>query len=123
MNDLLCACGFPLDGSLSICPKCGDSMHLARRGVHSVDVAHGGQRIDQAVRQAEAALQFTRLHGFRGLRIIHGQGQGDYRIRDAIRDAGRRWQRNGMIHAMAREPHHDGATVMWLSPPLSDRQV
>ena len=110
---ILCTCGAPLNAAATHCFKCDRPVSHGRRGVIEVDVAHDGQRVADAVRQAEQALAEATRTLAAGVRIVHGRGD---RIPLAIQGRIQRWIADGRAtrqHPVAGNP---GATMVWLSP-------
>jgi len=113
---ILCTCGAPLNAAETHCFKCDRPVSIGRRGVIEIDVAHAGQRVVDAVQQAEQALAEATRTLAAGLRIVHGRGD---RIPIAIQGRIRRWMADGRVARQHPVSGNPGATMVWLSPVAS----
>lgn len=109
-------CGFPVDlDRTAVCPKCG--RHVEARfanGIAEVDIAHDGERVDEALAKLERALDRALVGGARGLRVIHGHGSSGRR--GVIGPSARSWlRREATRHRwkVARDKFNAGATMVW----------
>lgn len=88
---LECArCGFPVVRIWEECPKCGirDARMAGSDGVVTVDLAHNGESVHEALEKLEVVADRALSEGRQVLRVIHGYGSaGNHtrRIRGAIR--------------------------------------
>ncbi len=61
----------------NICPKCETDLRARlTKQIHVVDVAHQGESWDQAERKIHDACNVALFGGYRGLKVIHGHGDG-----------------------------------------------
>lgn len=74
---ITCAnCGMIFDIGLGRCPKCDAHPYSEnRRCTLTVDIAHQGQRLDEALEEFEEALEMARDQGYGYLRLIVGSGK------------------------------------------------
>lgn len=110
------ACGYPVDlDKRSECPKCGRHVEAHVYGkLAEVDIAHDGERLDDAMRKLDRALDRALLGGARGLKVIHGYGSNGRR--GVIGPSARTWLREEAARnrwRVARDKYNAGATLVW----------
>jgi dsDNA-specific endonuclease/ATPase MutS2 len=73
------SCGFPIDrrNLPAVCPKCDEDLLRAKaRKLLSVDLAHRGETVSQALAKLDKAVSECVWHGHPSLKVIHGHGSG-----------------------------------------------
>lgn len=83
-------CGFPVGRIGGECPKCGvrDARMIGTDGTLTVDLAHDGETVHEALQKLEAGADRALLEGCHVLKVIHGYGSASnhtHRIRGAVR--------------------------------------
>lgn len=70
------SCGMVFSISAGHCPKC-DTRPFSenRKATLTIDIAHQGQRLHEALEEFEEALQLAREQGYGYLRLIVGSGK------------------------------------------------
>ena len=111
-------CGFPLElGKIEHCPKCGERVRGAvLQGLLEVDVAHSGERWEEALEKVRQAVNQALLNGHSGVKIIHGWGSSTGRSvisGPAVSMLRGFAQRYG--GRLTPDKHNPGAHVLWLN--------
>lgn len=104
-------CGFPVTESERVCPKCDSQLVLQTDGsTTTLDIAHGKQRISEAIEQLRSAVTQHQRSTTQFLRVIVG---GD-RIRHAALNELRAMQSNGTILQFGQDDRNRGALIIVL---------
>lgn len=102
-------CGMSLPASDSICPKCDENLDEQTDGsTFSVDIAHQGERLREALAKLARALDEARLTPARDLRVVVGTGA----IREAVLAELAFLERRGDISSHAPEPGNAGSVLV-----------
>ena len=107
-------CGFPVTESDRVCPKCDAQLKLQTDGsTTTLDIAHGKQRIYEAIEQLRSAVTQHQRSTTQFLRVIVG---GD-RIREAAMNELRAMQSQGTIQQFGQDDRNRGALIIVLKRP------
>lgn len=102
-----CGMRVPLDQPR--CPKCDAMLDQQHDGsVWTLDIAHHGERVEQALAKLHGALEDIRMDRARDLRLIVGAGL----IREAVYAELAFLERRGDIVGHAPEPNNRGAIIV-----------
>ncbi len=105
-------CGMLYDISTGRCPKCDTPPYQEnRRATLTVDIAHHGQRMHDAIEQFEEALQQARDQGYGYLRLIVGSGKINKELALDLETA--RWR--GLIKSYQYDDPNLGAYLVKLA--------
>lgn len=107
-------CGFPVTESDRVCPKCDSQLALQTDGsTTTIDIAHGKQRINEAMEQLQTAIERHQRGTTQFLRVVVG---GD-RIRVAAMNELRLMQSRGAIVQFGHDDRNRGALIIVLKRP------
>jgi hypothetical protein len=107
-------CGFPVNESDRVCPKCDSKLARQTDGsTTTLDIAHGKQRISEAIEQLRSAVAQYQRSPTQFLRVIVG---GD-RIRQAALNELQSMQTSGMIVQFGHDDRNRGALIIVLKRP------
>ena len=107
-------CGFSVTESDRVCPKCDSQLVLQTDGsTTTLDIAHGKQRIHEAIEQLRSAVTLHQRATTQFLRIIVG---GD-RIRHAALHELQAMQSQGTILQFGQDDRNRGALIIVLKRP------
>lgn len=107
-------CDFPVNESDKVCPKCDSQLVLQTDGsTTTLDIAHGRQRIDDAMEQLRSAVAQHQRSTTQFLRVVVG---GD-RIRHAALQELRVMQSHGTIFQFGQDDRNRGALMIVLKRP------
>ena len=107
-------CGFSVTESDRVCPKCDSQLVLQTDGsTTTLDIAHGKQRIHEAIEQLRSAVTQHQRGTTQFLRIIVG---GD-RIRHAALHELQAMQSQGTILQFGQDDRNRGALIIVLKRP------
>ena len=111
VNRCCLKCGFPVTESDRVCPKCDSQLVLQTDGsTTTLDIAHGKQRIHEAIEQLRSAVTLHQRSTTQFLRVIVG---GD-RIRHAALDELQAMQSHGTILQFGQDDRNRGALIIVL---------
>ncbi|MEJ7595299.1 MAG: hypothetical protein WKF77_27585 [Planctomycetaceae bacterium] len=97
-----------------VCPKCDSQLKLQTDGsTTTLDIAHGKQRISEAIEQLRSAIVQNQRSTTQFLRVIVG---GD-RIREAAMHELQAMQSQGNIQQFGQDDRNRGALIIVLKRP------
>jgi len=107
-------CGFPVTESDRVCPKCDSQLvHQTDGSTVTLDIAHGKQRIHEAIEQLRSAVTQHQRSTTQFLRVIVGRD----RIRDAALLELQTMQSQGTIFKFGQDDRNRGALIIVLKRP------
>ena len=107
-------CDFPVNESDKVCPKCDSQLVLQTDGsTTTLDIAHGRQRIDDAMEQLRSAVAQHQRNPTQFLRIIVGSD----RIRQAALNELHAMESRGTIVQYGYDDRNRGALIIVLKRP------
>ena len=107
-------CSFPVTDSDTVCPKCDARLVGQTDGsTVTIDIAHGKQRIHQAIEQLRSSVAIQQRNTTQFLRVIVG---GD-RIRKAALIELQSMQAHGLIEQFGQDDNNRGAMMVLLKRP------
>ena len=107
-------CGFPVTESDRACPKCDSPLGSQTDGsTTTLDIAHGKQRIHDAIEQLRTAIERHQKSTTQFLRVIVGRD----RIRHAALHELQAMQSQGTIFQFGQDDRNQGAFIVVLKRP------
>ncbi len=107
-------CGFPVAASDRVCPKCDSQIALQTDGsTTTIDIAHGRQRVNEAIEQLRSTIEKHQQGTTQFLRIVVGSD----RIRLAAMNELRGMQLRGAIVQYGYDDRNRGALIVVLKRP------
>jgi predicted amidophosphoribosyltransferase len=104
-------CGFSVTESDKVCPKCDSPLQRQTDGsTTTLDIAHGKQKIHEAIEQLRSAIETHQRTTTQFLRVIVG---GD-RIRQATLNELQSMQSQGIILQFGQDDRNRGALIIVL---------
>ncbi len=104
-------CGFSVTESDKVCPKCDSPLQRQTDGsTTTLDIAHGRQKINEAIEQLRSAIEKHQRRPTQFLRVIVG---GD-RIRQATLTELQAMQSQGTILQFGQDDRNRGALIIVL---------
>lgn len=105
-------CGMTFNISAGRCPKC-DTRPFSenRKATLTLDIAHQGQRLHEALEEFEEALELAREQGYGYLRLIVGSGKINRELAKDLDTA--MWR--GLIKDYRHEDPNKGAYLIRMS--------
>lgn len=89
-------CGMSLDVGVQYCPKCDNDLARQHDGsTVTVDIAHSGETVREALQKLESELNYTRKTTAKNIRLVVGSGLirnevlltlGDMKFRGDVKD-------------------------------------
>ena len=111
MQKICLNCGMSLSDAMHCCPKCDNVLNLQHDGsTITVDIAHQGERISEALGKMENEIEFARKGVAMYIRFIVGSGL----IRDEVLLALRDSKFRNEIMDFEPEPFNAGAVLVRL---------
>lgn len=111
MHDTCLNCGMQVTGEFRTCPKCDNSLDLQHDGsTLTVDIAHGGERVSEAVEKMQSEIDAARNGVALNLRLVVGSGL----IRDQVLLRLRDLEFRGDIKGFESEPNNTGSVLVRL---------
>ena len=111
MQKICLNCGMSLSDAMHCCPKCDNVLNLQHDGsTITVDIAHQGERISEALGKMEKEIEFARKGVAMYIRFIVGSGL----IRDEVLLALRDSKFRNEIMDFESEPFNAGAVLVRL---------
>ena len=111
MQKICLNCGMSLSDAMHCCPKCDNALNLQHDGsTITVDIAHQGERISEALGKMENEIEFARKGVAMYIRFIVGSGL----IRDEVLLALRDSKFRNEIMDFESEPFNAGAVLVRL---------
>ena len=112
MNELICLnCGMRVDGQSRHCPKCDNRLDKQTDGsTVTVDIAHHGERVHEALRKMHDQISGTRLGVSQYIRFVVGSGLIRHEVLTALADL----ERRKIIVRHEQEPGNSGAILVKL---------
>lgn len=105
------ACGMSVDDFVSHCPKCDNDLEQQHDGsVITVDIAHQGERVHEALEKMEREINSARRGVAQHLRLIVGSGL----IRDNVLLRLRDFEFRGDIKEFDSENNNPGSVLVKL---------
>lgn len=104
-------CGMSIGGRIKYCPKCdADLMAQTDGSVLTVDIAHHGERVHEAMRKLDGIIAEAK-HGYtHSIRLIVGRGL----IRDEVQACLAGWQRSRKIRDFGFDNGNEGVIAIIL---------
>ena len=107
------SCGMSITREARRCPKCDNRLDLQTDGsTATVDIAHQGERVRDALQKLNVAITETRSGVARNLRVIVGSGV----IREEVMLRLRELEHQKAIIRFGLEGRNDGAFLIQLKP-------
>ncbi len=104
-------CGMLVHDGVRRCPKCDNPLDRQTDGsTVTIDIAHQGERVHEALRELETAIKETRRGMAKNLRVIIGSGA----IRDAVIARVADYERRQVIISHQLEGNNAGAIIVRL---------
>lgn len=104
-------CGMGLDASMVQCPKCDNDLMGQHNGsTATVDIAHSGERLREALEKMEREIRFAKNGEVQNLRLVVGTGM----IRDEVMLVLRDFEFRGDIKNFALESPNQGSVLIRL---------
>lgn len=109
MQRICLECGMSVSDDMEHCPKCDNALQLQHDGsTVTVDIAHQGERIDEALRKMQSEIDHARRGVAKSLRLVVGSGL----IRDEVLLRLRDLEFRGDIITFEQEPYNKGAVLV-----------
>ncbi|XOV86181.1 MAG: hypothetical protein ACFHX7_14570 [Pseudomonadota bacterium] len=111
MQPVCLVCGMRVHPDARTCPKCDNALDSQHDGsTLTVDIAHQGERIDDALRKMNREIMLAKRGVAMQLRLVVGSGL----IREAVISALADLEFRGDVRDFATEPHNAGAVLVRL---------
>ena len=111
MPGICLQCGMGFSGHTRHCPKCDNALDQQHDGsTITVDIAHGGERVRDALRKMQSEIDLARKGVTMNIRLVVGSGL----IRDEVQLALLDLQFRGDIKDFDLDPANAGAVLVKL---------